>query len=45
MPMTGVFSEMSDDGTSVGGVVALVFWCVYFLPIGILAFLHFKKNR
>lgn len=45
MPMTGVFSEMSDGGTSIGGVVALVFWCIYFLPIGILAFLHFKKNR
>lgn len=44
MPMTGVFSEMSDGGTSIGGVVALVFWCIYFLPIGILAFLHFKKN-
>lgn len=44
MPMTGVFSEMSDDGTSVGGVVALVFWCVYFLPIGILSLLHFKAD-
>lgn len=45
MPMTGVFSEMSDGGTSSGGVVALVFWCIYFLPIGILAFLHFKADR
>lgn len=45
MPMTGVFSEMSDGGTSIDGVVALVFWCVYFLPIGILAFLHFKKVK
>lgn len=45
MPMTGVFSEMSDGGTSIGGVVALVFWCIYFLPIGILAFLHFKADR
>lgn len=45
MPMTGVFSEMSDGGTSIGGVVALVFWCIYFLPIGILAFLHFKKVK
>lgn len=45
MPMTEVFSEMSDGGTSIGGVVALVFWCIYFLPIGILAFLHFKKVK
>lgn len=45
MPMTGIFSEMSDGGTSIGGVVALVFWCVYFLPVGILAFLHFKADK
>ena len=45
MPMTGVFSEMSDGGTNIGGVVALVFWCVYFLPVGILAFLHFKADK
>lgn len=44
MPMTGAFSEMSDGGTSIGGVIALVFWCIYFLPIGILSFLHFKKS-
>lgn len=45
MPMTGVFSEMSDGGTNMGGVVALVFWCVYFLPIGILSLLHFKADK
>lgn len=47
MPMTGVFSEMSDGGINMGGVIALVFWCAYFLPIGILAFIHFttKKNK
>lgn len=45
MPMTEVFSEMSDGGTSIGGVVALVFWCVYFLPIGILSLLHFKADK
>lgn len=45
MPMTGVFSEMSDGRTSIGGVVALVFWCIYFMPIGILAFLHFKADK
>ncbi len=41
MPMTGIFSGMSDSNTSNGGVIALVFWCIYFLPIGILSFLHF----
>lgn len=43
MPMTGVFSGSSGSGGS-GGTVALVAWCVYFLPIGILAFMHFGKR-
>lgn len=45
MPMTGAFSEMSDGETSIGGVAALVFWCIYFLPVGILAFIHFKTEK
>lgn len=45
MPMTGIFaSGMSDGETSGSGVMALVCWCVYFIPIGILSFLHFNKN-
>ena len=45
MPMTGAFSSMADGGTSVGGVIALECWCAYFLPVGILAFSHFRSNR
>lgn len=44
MPMTGVFSSMSDGEASKGGVIALEFWCAYFLPIGILSIVHFRKN-
>lgn len=44
MPMTGVFAGMPDGRTSIGGVVALVAWCAYFLPIGILACRHFGKG-
>ena len=44
MPMTGVFAFMASGETSMGGVIALEFWCVYFLPIGILSFLHFNKK-
>ena len=44
MPMTGMFSKMSSDGDSIGGRIALVAWCVYFLPVGILSFLHFQKR-
>ena len=41
LPMTGVFANMAGGGN--GGSIALVFWCAYFLPIGILSFLHFRK--
>ncbi len=44
MPMTGMFSKMSSDGNNIGGRLALVAWCVYFLPVGILSFLHFRKR-
>ena len=43
MPMTGVFTDMSNDGK--GGTIALLFWCLYFLPIGILSYRHFGKGR
>lgn len=45
MPITGIFSKMSSGGDGLGGRLALVAWCVYFLPIGILSFLHFKKDE
>ena len=44
MPMTGMFSKMSSGGDGLGGRLVLVAWCVFFLPIGILAFLHFRKR-
>ena len=45
MSMTGVFSaSMSDGSDGIGGMIALEFWCAYFLPIGILSVCHFKKD-
>lgn len=44
MPMTGMFAKMSSGGDGIGGRLALVVWCVYFLPIGILSFIHFNKD-
>ena len=44
MPMTGMFSKASSDGSGLGGRLALVAWCVYFLPVGILSFLHYRKR-
>ena len=45
MPITGVFAKMSTSGDGIGGRLALVVWCVYFLPIGILSFLHFDSGK
>ena len=42
MPMTGMFTGMAGSGGK-GGTIALVIWCAYFLPIGILGILHFGK--
>ena len=44
IPITGMFARMSSGGDGIGGRLALVAWCVYFLPIGILSFLHFRGN-
>ena len=44
MPITGIFTKTSSSDNGIGGRIALVVWCVYFLPIGILAFLHFRKK-
>ena len=41
MPMTGVITGMANGKTSNGGVIALVCWCAYFLPVGVLAYRHF----
>lgn len=43
MPMTGMFLNLSEGGN--GGSIALLFWCAYFIPIGVLAFVHFGNRK
>ena len=45
MPMTGVFSSMSNGESNIGGVIALEFWCAYFIPICVLSMIHFNKEN
>ena len=45
MPMTGVFTSMANGRNGSGGTIALLFWCAYFLPIGILSYRHFEKEK
>ena len=43
MPMTGAFTSMATGETGNGGTIALLIWCAYFFPIGVLAYKHFEK--
>ena len=45
MPMTGVFRGMAGGETSRGGTIALVCWCAYFLPVGVLGYRHFGNDN
>ena len=45
MPITGMFARTSSGGDGIGGRIALVVWCVYFLPVGMLSFLHFHFGK
>ena len=41
MPMTGMFVR-NVGTTSSGGYIALEIWCLFFIPIGILSYMHFS---
>jgi len=43
LPMLGIFSADGDGYWM--GVIVLEVWCVYFLPVGILSFLHFRRSK
>ena len=45
MPMTGMFSSMANSDGGHGGTIALLIWCAYFFPIGILSYRHFAKGK
>ena len=43
MPMTGVFTSMANGEAGNGGTIALLGWCAYFIPVGVLACKHFRE--
>ena len=45
MPMTGVFTSMASGEAGSGGTIALLFWCVFFMPVGVLSYRHFGKVK
>ena len=44
LPLLGLFSPDMSGGEWIGTAV-LLFWCVYFIPIGILSGLHFSMKN
>ena len=42
MPMTGILNNSMSKNV---GVIALEFWCVYFISISILSLIHFIKSN
>ena len=44
-PMLNIFnSDMGSSGDKIG-IIALLVWCAYITPTGVLAILHFKKGK
>ena len=45
MPLTGMFIQKGESSGGKGGSIALLFWRIYFLPIGILGYKHFNDKQ
>ena len=45
MPMTGMFTSMAEGKGGNGGGIALLFWCLYFIPVGVLSWRHFGPEK
>ena len=43
LPMLNIFNATMEGGEWIG-VAVLEFWCGYFLPVGVLSILHFKRK-
>ncbi len=42
LPIWNIFGAMPKEGGDTTGIAVLLFWCVYFTPVGILAVRHFS---
>ena len=45
MPILNIFGSMPLQSGNNAGTAALFAWCIYFTPIGVLAFMHFRAGR
>lgn len=44
MPMMGIFNSSLEGGDFIGTII-LEFWCLYFMPISLLSYKHFKEKQ
>jgi hypothetical protein len=44
MPMMGIFNKNMTEKDIIG-IIALEFWCIYFMPICILSYKYFKNKQ
>ena len=44
MPLLNLFSGNGGSGDEIYGILALEFWCMYFIPLAVLAAGYFKKK-
>jgi len=44
IPMLGIFST-DMAGSDIIGILVLEFWCAYFIPVCILSFSYFKRQK
>jgi hypothetical protein len=43
MPILGIFNSNMTGGDIIG-IIVLEFWCIYFMPICILSYKHFRNK-
>jgi len=44
MPLLNLFSGSGGSGDEIYGILAMEFWCIYFIPLTVLAAGYFRKN-
>jgi hypothetical protein len=44
MPMLGLFTP-DKEGVAWIGTAILTFWCIYFIPVGLLSYFYFSKYK
>ena len=44
IPLMGIFNSETQGADWIGTAI-LMFWCIYFVPVGILSYVYFKQDQ